>query len=551
MDSDGEEYTPSRLFNPCPPPGQERSVDPDAIEGTEYTKAWVLSILKNLMKEVEKHEGVEGGDEVVVEVEESQQNDLSRLWDMTIESEVTRFLMKMEEFNTGKALTYAVYKSKAPRLKEVCLGMLKNICNEPEFCTELSANEDFVKMICTLLDNCEFDTPTLREAMRLVQTCLGHAALRQQWLQALVDTPGLFPLIAFVLKSSVDVQLLNITGAVCCPVQLLNITGTLLDTLLDKRDELCDQWATTDLVDSITVAMRQLGHREKEKVKPFLSVFQLLSTTQAGVQCLVECREKVLGAVLNWLWQVCDDDILVLKDHMPHHTCAISVITLLFNNVPETADYIATKTSVMRDMLKTLGSLYNIYLTHGDPAALPKCIFFTPRLNLTIREALEGGSSQPENRSTNPQTATDQECSTDSVDVKKRTHYRDLLESLQEYFHAFFTHLTLQGEEENGEGRKRRRSSRSVPFRSVLKHLDRCPRHVLTYLVSVLVYNIPPSVETGGQRSGQDGTSGEGWGVVSHMHRLFDALSFDRAVEMLDDIVNTVRLTAGEEDSAS
>nr|KAG5695707.1 hypothetical protein BaRGS_022384 [Batillaria attramentaria] len=107
---------------------------------------------------------------------------------------------------------------------------------------------------------------------------------------------------------------------------LLKNTADFLDTLLDLSDDLCSGWASTDLVDALLEAIQQIGYKHSETLEVFLHIFQLLSTSQEGVQALVERGEEVLMPLLQYLECVCQDEIVGLEEHS---ACLSSVFSLL------------------------------------------------------------------------------------------------------------------------------------------------------------------------------------------------------------------------------
>ncbi|XP_076450782.1 uncharacterized protein LOC143286837 [Babylonia areolata] len=563
-----EDLTPSRMRNPSPPPELlTEEANADFIKGTGYSKIWVYSVLLNLMQEVERHVSLEAEPEEnesgIVEVSESQQNELCILWDITMNEDVARFLMD-PEYNTVKILTFAIYKSRAPRINELCIGMLGNICTDRQCCVTVSENEDLVKLTCAILSNIEFDAPTLKETIRLIVTCLGVPEVRPTWLQAILDTPDVISLLLFVLESSVDVS-------------LLKLTGSFLDEVMMRVDEVCEAWASPQLVANILVALKQIGYKTKEDVKPFLSVFQLLSTTQPGVQSLVEHSERVMRILVYWLREVCDTEILVVDDHLPHHTYVVSVLSLLLTTVGSVTDYILTRPALLKDMLTTLSSLYIV--RKSSPYKLPHCIFFTPRLislgpesteqgvdpgtvstqnSASASSVTDTGNSQGEVSSSavksgNPDQQTvgtweegeeEREQDRERSRYEASLRYKALLESLQDYFHNFFSAMKLDDDSSEEESEKK---GKRIEFYKSLKYFEKHYHNQYTFghVVSCLVYNIPEVTDKSGVEE-QLSISDEGWKIAEHVAELCHRQYMHHSHERFKEAIGFVRSTAGK-----
>lgn len=67
--------------------GEEEEEEDDSIEGTVFSKSWVLSLLAKLVRAVEEGPSENGGEEEKereCELDEALENELCLLWDLTV-----------------------------------------------------------------------------------------------------------------------------------------------------------------------------------------------------------------------------------------------------------------------------------------------------------------------------------------------------------------------------------------------------------------------------------------------------------------------------------
>lgn len=67
--------------------GEEEEEEDDSIEGTVFSKSWVLSLLVKLVRAVEEGPSENGGEEEKekeCELDEALENELCLLWDLTV-----------------------------------------------------------------------------------------------------------------------------------------------------------------------------------------------------------------------------------------------------------------------------------------------------------------------------------------------------------------------------------------------------------------------------------------------------------------------------------
>ncbi|ESO97530.1 hypothetical protein LOTGIDRAFT_104281, partial [Lottia gigantea] len=275
--------------NPSPPPELQANIEAssgDCIGQTAFSKHWLFTTLMKLIKEVEPKESeikngscdgndsssasndVNNEDNDDEEVDEETQNELCKLWDMSMNGEVATFL---HEYKAIDILTGVIEKSKAPRVTEICVGILGNMCCDSNICKAMVQNEKLVKMIFMLLK--DSDPPTLTETTRLLYTCLSNKEAAKTWVEYIRADEEVRVDLQFILQSSTNSD-------------LLKNTTEFIDVLLDYDEILCKNWAEEDLVISLLEAIKQVGYSHSETLEAYLHIFQLLSTNESGVEAL-------------------------------------------------------------------------------------------------------------------------------------------------------------------------------------------------------------------------------------------------------------------------
>ncbi|XP_067656159.1 protein saal1-like [Haliotis asinina] len=346
MSADGEEIggSPQITRNPSPPPElfQNDEVHGDSIGQTAFSKHWLFTTLMKLIQEVDKeNEGKEAAvSEFGVDVDEDLQNELCKLWDMSMNPEVAVFL---QEFKAVEILSGVIAKSKAPRVTEICVGILGNMACDKEICKAITETDKLVKMIVMMVENP--DTPTLVETTRLLYTCLSNREAMSTWISSIKSDASFFTNICFILHSSTNTD-------------LLKNTGELVDALLDQDEELCGAWATQELVESLLEAVKQIGYSHSETLETFMHIFQLLSTSEEGVAALVLCADVLQIPLLKYLLSVCEYEIVGLDGHEGCLASALSVLNVLYSSSPDVVDKLSSAPDLIRILLKILEPLF-------------------------------------------------------------------------------------------------------------------------------------------------------------------------------------------------
>ncbi|CAH1257238.1 SAAL1 [Branchiostoma lanceolatum] len=330
MSSEDNSPSPRRIpsRNPSPPPaemlGEGVDLHADNIGDTAYSKHWFFTTLMNLIQEVEKKEQTEvrkGGEEEAgaagIDIDEELENELCKLWDMSINKDVGRFL---QEFHAVDILMGVINKSQAPRVTEICVGILGNMACCDEICRDISNNEKLVDVILGLLE--DPDAPTLVETSRLIHTCVSNKDVRTNWLTPMKRDSTVYTAILFMLQSSTNVDLLH------------NLSS-LLDLVLDVDEELLVAWAMPDFVQGLHEAIKQTGEEKELTVDSYLHCLQLLSTTENGVQALVECTGVLFPRLTAHVARVCGEDVIAVGGRERSLASAMSVLNVLFSSAGE------------------------------------------------------------------------------------------------------------------------------------------------------------------------------------------------------------------------
>ncbi|XP_043266838.1 uncharacterized protein [Venturia canescens] len=178
----------------------------DTIGDTVYSGKWILKTLIALSKVYEN------------EWSGSLESDLCTLWDMTAEKDVV-FFLKDNDFL--KIAEFTLEISKEPRLTEIIIGIIGNMCCQPAI-LETVANSDNLTLIMLGLLSTN-DIETLLQILRLLQSVVWNIQENPEtkWLRRLLDCQFLGDGLCFILQSSTNENLLS------AAVDLLNAISNI------------------------------------------------------------------------------------------------------------------------------------------------------------------------------------------------------------------------------------------------------------------------------------------------------------------------------------
>lgn len=332
--------------NPSPPSeaflnGNEEFLRGDSIGDTVFSKHWVFTSLMKLLKAVEKEdEGKEEEEKEAaslcgIEIDSDLENDLCKLWDMTANEDVSLFL---EEWKSPDILLSVIAKTNAPRVTEICMGILGNMVCTASISKSLSENEDLVALALSMLSG--RDPPTLVETCRFLNTSLSHPESANRWLAAIKEDEEVYQNVAFILQSSTNIDLLH--NAV-----------DLVDLILDSSEDIAEIWSSPSLVDGLVEAFKQARSERRATVSVILHAIQLISITSSGSECLVRMNETLLPVLAQYMSDVCEEEVITTKGQ--ERTMASSVIVvnnLLKGDKPE--KILKDEKQLLKNLLKLL-----------------------------------------------------------------------------------------------------------------------------------------------------------------------------------------------------
>ncbi|KAG8234867.1 hypothetical protein J437_LFUL013154 [Ladona fulva] len=250
---------PQASMNPSLPDSMIKDIDKmkgDAIGDTLYSERWVLKTLMKLSKEYSNYCNPDD-----YHLETSLEEDLSVLWDMTIEPAVAEFLM---ENNVVELITDVITVSCSPRMNEIMVGILGNLACQEQVRQKIGENEDLIKIIINQLTSS--DSPTLIQVMRLINTCIWNLSDKNSkqsnssdpdkeenescWISTLKTEKELLQQITcFILASSRNEELLKST---------LSLIDSLFNVTDSKDDFFCKTFSTETFVQALVEAVKEM-----------------------------------------------------------------------------------------------------------------------------------------------------------------------------------------------------------------------------------------------------------------------------------------------------
>ncbi|XP_069821227.1 protein SAAL1 isoform X2 [Dendropsophus ebraccatus] len=330
--------------NPSPPTSDdEEGQAEDSIGSTVYSKHWFFSTLTRLIELVTEKEGSQPDDETEPELDEDIENDICKVWDMSMNEEVALFL---KEFKAPDIFLGVISKSKCNRLTEICVGILGNMACFQETCIAISNNEDLGEIL--LLMMCDTDPPTLLETTRLLLTCISQVDVMSLWLERIKKRPTVRDNLCFIMSSSTNGD-------------LLVKVGELVDKLFDVDEDLMINWvkagsqppstpvtdseeektAVPGLVPSLLEAAKQLKYDSPEGLDVYMHILQLVTTVDEGIQSIVQSPEDgqqtwqfLYDLMCRDLCQP-DDPPLIVQEQKTVLCSVLAVMSVMFTSQTE------------------------------------------------------------------------------------------------------------------------------------------------------------------------------------------------------------------------
>ncbi|XP_054827377.1 protein SAAL1 [Eublepharis macularius] len=285
--------------NPSPPSSdteEEAAVADDSIGNTVYSKHWLFSVLTKLIEVISPKKGDSelNNVDVQVELDEDMENDICKVWDMSMDKDVALFL---QEFKAPDIFMGVFAKSKCHRLTEICVGILGNMACCQNICVSISKDENLGQLVLQRL--CDSDPPTLLETSRLLLTCLCHPEVASIWVERIRGSPSVYDCVCFIMSSSTNVELLVKVGEV-------------VDKLFDLDEELMLNWIKSgshkaagqptddspeelpdfEIVPCLLEAAKQVcSDNNIEGLDVYMHILQLLTTVDEGIQAIVQTTD--------------------------------------------------------------------------------------------------------------------------------------------------------------------------------------------------------------------------------------------------------------------
>uniref|UniRef100_A0A8D0C6S4 Serum amyloid A like 1 n=1 Tax=Salvator merianae TaxID=96440 RepID=A0A8D0C6S4_SALMN len=345
--------------NPSPPSSdgeEETAVAEDSIGNTVYSKHWLFSVLTKLIEFIsQKKDDSELNDvEEQMELDEDMENDICKVWDMSMDKDVALFL---QEFKAPDIFMGVFAKSKCPRLTEICVGILGNMACCQEICVSISKDENLGQVVLQHL--CDSDSPTLLETCRLLLTCLCQSDVASIWVERIRESPSVYDCICFIMSSSTNVELLVKVGEV-------------VDKLFDLDEELMLNWIKNNssqsvgqpaddspgelpdfkFVPCVFEAVKQISSdNSSEGLDVYMHILQLLTTVDEGIQAIVQVPDrgkKTWNLLYDLLChELCqpDDPPVIIQEQKTVLASILSVLLAIFASQIE-QDYMKMEKNV-------------------------------------------------------------------------------------------------------------------------------------------------------------------------------------------------------------
>ncbi|XP_037006464.2 protein SAAL1 isoform X1 [Artibeus jamaicensis] len=281
---------------PSPPNGddcEEEVVGGDCIGSTVYSKHWLFGVLSGLIQVVSPENNTSSSDDEEqqqMELDEDMENEICRVWDMSMDEDVALFL---QEFNAPDIFLGVLAKSRCPRLREICVGILGNMACFQDLCVSVSSDKNLGQVLLHCLY--DSDPPTLLETSRLLLTCLSQTEVANIWVERIREHPAVYDSMCFIMSSSTNVDLLVKVGEVVD--KLFDLDEKLMLEWIrngaiqppDHSQEDSEEQQVFRIVPCVLEAAKQVRSENLEGLDVYMHILQLLTTVDDGIQAIVQC----------------------------------------------------------------------------------------------------------------------------------------------------------------------------------------------------------------------------------------------------------------------
>ncbi|KAF5918896.1 hypothetical protein HPG69_005937, partial [Diceros bicornis minor] len=345
--------------NPSPPPprrdeAEEEVAGGDCIGSTVYSKHWLFGVLSGLIQIVnpENTKSSSDGEEQQMELDEEMENEICRVWDMSMDEDVALFL---QEFNAPDIFMGVLAKSRCPRLrvsmyisKAFLFGAIiadSNMACFQEICVSISSDKNLGQVLLHCLY--DSDPPTLLETSRLLLTCLSQMEVASVWVERIREHPAIYDSICFIMSSSTNVDLLVKVGEVVDKLFDLD-EKLMLEWIrngavqsLDQPQEDSEEQPVFRIVPCVLEAAKQVRSENPEGLDVYMHILQLLTTVDDGIQAIVQCPDTGKDT-WNLLFDlVChefcqsDDPPIILQEQKTVLASIFSVLSAIYASQAE------------------------------------------------------------------------------------------------------------------------------------------------------------------------------------------------------------------------
>ncbi|KAB0402079.1 hypothetical protein E2I00_015402, partial [Balaenoptera physalus] len=209
-------------------------------------------------------------EEQQMELDEEMENEICRVWDMSMDEDVALFL---QEFNAPDIFMGVLAKSKCPRLREICVGILGNMACFQEICVSISSDKNL--------------GPSYSAGNKQTEVAI-------VWVERIREHPAIYDSICFIMSSSTNVDLLVKIGEVVDKLFDLD-EKLILEWIrngavqpLDQPQEDSEQQPVFRIVPCVLEAAKQVRSENPEGLDVYMHILQLLTTVDDGIQAIVD-----------------------------------------------------------------------------------------------------------------------------------------------------------------------------------------------------------------------------------------------------------------------
>ncbi|XP_071512489.1 uncharacterized protein [Panulirus ornatus] len=377
-DSEGQRQSLEDTVNPSLPFELDEAecalLRGDAIGSTTYTHRWILNTLLTITQalpqylrnektteditskcpETSSHNFRMGNTEEelpgivetekadsILELAEDVENAACQLWDMTAEPDVVYYLLSLDVMDILQLAKDIITQSRAPRLTEVVVGVVANLCCQSDGCKKVIGHQSLLNSCLTLLHTTD-DVPTLVEAFRLLRLLFWHLTNRVApqdrsqcpLILALKSHEFLKEELVFILKNSLSEPLLSALSEFLEIFMYIWFPNDLL--------YMAAHYSESGLVEGVVEMMRFfLKQWEKsggqELPKPVhqgvLILYSFVATPAAHIISSFDHYESLLEPILvayvEHLAKVESIEELLEEDNVQRLTCALGLCELL------------------------------------------------------------------------------------------------------------------------------------------------------------------------------------------------------------------------------